>query len=1750
MKRRFLAWLLCAVMLFNNALPVFATEATEHVHSEECGHVPCETCGLYDCEGHTTCTICGALDCEKEHVKCSICNEYDCVKEHKECEICSTVDCTADHAYCEACEKYDCGETHQPVEPTCTNDPETCQVENCTCKQSTPPPTGEGSTDSDEPKCECGLEKDHIGEHQCDCADGVHAEGCLNYTAPTCSCGTETDEHSTECPLYKAPVCPNCEEELTDGHSCECKNCGQEYGTEHECQKICEECGEIITDELHQCPICDECKNIKKADHECPTCVGCGVILAPDAEHLEACTEVFGPEKCCNITKNENGEYIHEDGCVTKAICEFCGAEGRHFSENCPECKACLGVEGCTEHKENCLVMIYAALRSELDALLANDTTNKTEDELYALSQEAETIYDKIEAAYDVLSEDEYDELIEEISAFMMLLMEAKPVVLIDKDYIYFDLYYGDVVIEESEYSGKVRDQHGNVITVSGTHSNGNQYYIFQSNPSNTKTEGFVIFDDNNLATSVVLPQYERLSVNGENWSSYISRPDNHKKVMDVFEDWKDAAESVGREATQPKEDNKNPYNVNMAYRIQIGGDSWRRTSDSRTFRYSDDTRFHVTIDNVWSGFHNDDMVLPNGKFPMNATKEDTTKEYSEYTSKGGDKIGGLDTADGPHYRVTGGLSFRPGAKESISKAQAHIYLKGDNRFGNIHYETGGGAGGSEASSTEEATITGERTEQLFFHNGEDKTSYQGTLTVGNFEDNGYNHFCAVIGGSNNPDYVPGLVFDGGTIYAGATVLDNCTAIGGGGCGFGGVTIRNNGENEDVPTVIAVTATNGAAIGGGIGDGSNGGAADIFIEGGIVYAYNKGLAIEGTRESGATTLPDSHVIDIVMPAVAIGSGSSRRSWTVPAKIEISGGTIYAECVGGTAIGGGSSVNLDGANAVINISGGNVTAKSIAGNVEVIHEYDGGQFPDRLGKTAKVSASTSIGGGTAGVPFRRALKIDSSVTDEKLLQPQGNGGTAVLSISGNNTVVNAGSIGGGGTNELKDDLYKNDEKWPMTRGADQGGSIGAAKVTISGGNIQGQVIMAKGAKMDCSFDMTGGTIDNGDNALISTDVNESDTDKFVFLKPDGGAVYVENGNATMSGGTIKNCTAKNGGVFYVIGGDVEISGSALIKSNEAEYGGVAYVNVGTFTMSNGTIENNKASFNGGVAYVTGTETLKGDFTMTGGVIRNNTAINGGAAYVTGGDFKMISGTMENNNAIEITAGAAEGGTEGYGGAACVSNGDIVIGVENCNGLAQSPVVETHAGTSEHTDKLHPILKNNSAEFGGALAVRGGTATVYCGTMIDNYTGSDSAAPNNGTGTNVFMDGDEDSTFNHHLDNSIIGSNENHGMVSIGGILNVIKDGNITPIKIIYHSNNTAKVKWEGEAPEDYYLNLPYKPSKWTGDKDDNSRQLTFVGWSTETGEGTEPTEIRKKPDYSQIGEPVKLVAQIIDGVEKKEMHFYAVWAPEINYIKYAYSLDDTNIVHGFEYTPSGYVAPTNLPEGVGSTYAFKLTDEKVNIGTPTYPGYSFVKWVMYANHDTISNWNADPNINPYESAPTKLSELIDTSEHIDGTSLKTLQNFGDITLVAIFEPAINLKGLTITKSGVETVDANNKFIFNISGTSDKGDVIDMNVYVTGNGSVVVSQFPVGTYTITEMTDWSWRYEVDAQKCEGLNSDSKITISDPNTAYSVTIANKVKTDGDKWLDYEFSVDNVFGEEKHTVTPVQQPQMAYFRKREFAA
>ena len=121
-------------------------------------------------------------------------------------------------------------------------------------------------------------------------------------------------------------------------------------------------------------------------------------------------------------------------------------------------------------------------------------------------------------------------------------------------------------------------------------------------------------------------------------------------------------------------------------------------------------------------------------------------------------------------------------------------------------------------------------------------------------------------------------------------------------------------------------------------------------------------------------------------------------------------------------------------------------------------------------------------------------------------------------------------------------------------------------------------------------------------------------------------------------------------------------------------------------------------------------------------------------------------------------------------------------------------------------------------------------------------------------------------------------------------------------------------------------------------------------------------------------------------------------------------------------------------------------------------------------------------------------------------------------------------LTITKS-VDSeklkLDPNQSFIFNFKRDGNAvAETIGGRVTVQGNGSVTIKGLPTGTYSVTEETGWSWRYEMTSTA-----DPMKVTANETNHDVKVTVTNTRVHD--KWLDGNAVAVNNWNSEGTNVT-----------------
>lgn len=143
---------------------------------------------------------------------------------------------------------------------------------------------------------------------------------------------------------------------------------------------------------------------------------------------------------------------------------------------------------------------------------------------------------------------------------------------------------------------------------------------------------------------------------------------------------------------------------------------------------------------------------------------------------------------------------------------------------------------------------------------------------------------------------------------------------------------------------------------------------------------------------------------------------------------------------------------------------------------------------------------------------------------------------------------------------------------------------------------------------------------------------------------------------------------------------------------------------------------------------------------------------------------------------------------------------------------------------------------------------------------------------------------------------------------------------------------------------------------------------------------------------------------------------------------------------------------------------KVTTGTVNGSTPTAAeDFKFVGWFKdeACTQAVDESWVMNNKITP------------EKTKNI-GTEEAPVMAYEAATYYAKFE--WDVADLTIVKSGCEVVDENQSFMFLVYDNEKQQAV--RTVVINGNGSVTITGLKVGSYTVTELTAWSWRYRPDS------------------------------------------------------------------------
>lgn len=578
-----------------------------------------------------------------------------------------------------------------------------------------------------------------------------------------------------------------------------------------------------------------------------------------------------------------------------------------------------------------------------------------------------------------------------------------------------------------------------------------------------------------------------------------------------------------------------------------------------------------------------------------------------------------------------------------------------------------------------------------------------------------------------------------GTIYttASTNVSNNKGAQGGGICGDGNAVLNINGTpikdntahgcgggicSHGTLNLSGSTLTGNTATGdGGAIWYNKGNISGCGITGNTANNIGGGVSLSG----GTSTLTNNNIDNnkanqgggmYTDGNLTISSGTfNNNNASGNGGGIISNGTITMN--GGSITGNYSGWDGGGVNsrATFNFNGGaiqNNTAYWLGGNIHV-------QAVDNINNKQSVFTVTSknpISGGKAegsggggvcvyGTGAKLILNDGTSVKDNTAPTGGGINGNAAVEMKNATISGNKATSNNGGGIELFSDQYGTGS-FKMTSGTienntatSEGGGFHGPNFTMTGGTIQknnagtvagGVLVNGTGA---CS--MSGGTITNNTSTYGA-----------------GGLWVDDNTPFTMGGGTISNNTAGgDGGGIYNDNGNITLT-AGTISGNKGQWGG-GINDCGTVTMKGGTISGNSTTSKAGAGINVSTN---GKLTMSGGQIQNNTSAETGGGICNLGTLEISGGEISGNTTkysgggiynsaqgkgTTITGGTISGNTaETYGG------GGIYI-------EDNSKVTMTGGTIKANTVKTNgkAIYQNGTLNLGGSAEVLG---DIYLGT----------------------------------------------------------------------------------------------------------------------------------------------------------------------------------------------------------------------------------------------------------------------------------------------------------------------------------------------------------------------------------------------------------------------------------------------------
>lgn len=249
----------------------------------------------------------------------------------------------------------------------------------------------------------------------------------------------------------------------------------------------------------------------------------------------------------------------------------------------------------------------------------------------------------------------------------------------------------------------------------------------------------------------------------------------------------------------------------------------------------------------------------------------------------------------------------------------------------------------------------------------------------------------------------------------------------------------------------------------------------------------------------------------------------------------------------------------------------------------------------------------------------------------------------------------------------------------------------------------------------------------------------------------------------------------------------------------------------------------------------------------------------------------------------------------------------------------------------------------------------------------------------------------------------------------------------------------------------------------------------------------------------------------------------VFKPEVTYqdsmVKYLVTIDNLPVYHegatignganlvSIAWKHANTLAPADMGTAPTLTYSYEYTPNALVTGTQ-----------VTSTQDVNVNVTFAINNTPVTEYTTTVREACVCNGQNDINCTHTTK-FSDLAnnhnpefVVHVYDV---LTSLTISKEGMDAIDAGQSFLFRVTG--DNLPAGGLLIAINGNSSETISGLLVGSeYTVVEEESWSWRY---TDKAPG----QKITLKVSADENKVTVNNT--RDQAYWLDGDCYAENVF-------------------------